>query len=138
MINDRKTLISITPPPVPLEDAEQRAIFQWAAMETAARPELGLLYAIPNGGKRAIKTAVALKKQGVKRGVPDMCLPVPRGGFNGLYIELKRVKGGTVSDEQREWIAALNTQGYKAIICHGAEEAIEQIRGYLNGQGKMA
>ena len=101
------------------------------------RPELGLLYAIPNGGKRAIKTAVALKKQGVKRGVPDMCLPVPRGGFNGLYIELKRVKGGTVSDEQREWIAALNTQGYKAIICHGAEEAIEQIRGYLDNECRL-
>ena len=63
-----------TPPPVPLEDAEQRIIFQWAAMETAAHPELGLLYAIPNGGKRAIKTAIALKAQGVKSGVPDMCL----------------------------------------------------------------
>lgn len=54
-----------TPPTVPLEDTEQRIIFQWAAMETAARPELGLLYAIPNGGKRAIKTAIALKAQGV-------------------------------------------------------------------------
>lgn len=121
-----------TPPTVPLEDAEQRIIFQWAAMETAARPELGLLYAIPNGGKRAIKTAVALKKQGVKRGVPDMCLPVPRGGFNGLYIELKRVKGGTVSDEQREWIAALAEQGYKAVVCRGAEEAIRTIKEYLS------
>lgn len=126
------------PPVIPLEEIEQEHVFLWASMEERAYPELAMLYAIPNGGKRAIKTAVALKKQGVKRGVPDMCLPVPRGGFNGLYIELKRVKGGTVSDEQREWIAALNTQGYKAIICHGAEEAIEQIRGYLNGQGKMA
>lgn len=126
------------PPVIPLEEIEQEHVFLWASMEERAYPELAMLYAIPNGGKRAIKTAVALKKQGVKRGVPDMCLPVPRGGFNGLYIELKRVKGGTVSDEQREWIAALNSQGYKAIICHGAEEAIEQIRGYLNGQGKMA
>ena len=119
------------PPVIPLEEIEQEHVFLWASMEERAYPELAMLYAIPNGGKRAIKTAVALKKQGVKRGVPDMCLPVPRGGFNGLYIELKRVKGGTVSDEQREWIAALNKQGYKAIICHGAEEAIEQIRGYL-------
>ena len=86
------------PPTVPLEDAEQRIIFQWAAMETAARPELGLLYAIPNGGKRAIKTAIALKAQGVKSGVPDMCLPVARGAYHGLYIELKRQKGGTVSE----------------------------------------
>ena len=120
-----------TPLTVPLEDAEQRVIFQWAAMETAARPELRLLYAIPNGGKRAIKTAVALKKQGVKRGVPDMCLPVARGGYHGLYIELKRQRGGTVSETQKSWITALAEQGYKAVVCRGAEEAIELIRGYL-------
>lgn len=119
------------PPVIPLEEIEQEHVFLWASMEERAYPELAMLYAIPNGGKRAIKTAVALKKQGVKRGVPDMCLPVARGGYHGLYVELKRQKGGTVSDEQREWIAALNTQGYKAIVCHGAEEAIEQIRGYL-------
>ena len=119
------------PPVIPLEEIEQEHVFLWASMEERAYPELAMLYAIPNGGKRAIKTAVALKKQGVKRGVPDMCLPVARGGYHGLYIELKRQKGGTVSETQKEWIAALNTQGYKAIICHGAEEAIEQIRGYL-------
>ena len=120
-----------TPPTVPLEDAEQRVIFQWAAMETTARPELGLLYAIPNGGKRAIKTAVALKKQGVKRGVPDMCLPVARGGYHGLYIELKRQKGGTVSETQKSWITALAKQGYKAVVCKGADEAIGTIKEYL-------
>ena len=119
------------PPVSPLEEIEQEHVFLWASMEERAYPELAMLYAIPNGGKRAIKTAVALKKQGVKRGVPDMCLPVSRGGYHGLYIELKRQKGGTVSETQKSWIAALNTQGYKAIICHGAEEAIEQIRGYL-------
>lgn len=120
-----------TPPTVPLEDAEQRIIFQWAAMETAARPELGLLYAIPNGGKRAIKTAIALKAQGVKRGVPDMCLPVARNGYHGLYIELKRQKGGTVSETQKSWITALAKQGYKAVVCKGADEAIGTIKEYL-------
>ena len=102
-----------TPPTVPLEDAEQRIIFQWAAMETAAHPELGLLYAIPNGGKRAIKTAVA------------------RNGYHGLYIELKRQKGGTVSETQKSWITALAGQGYKAVVCKGAEEAIGTIKNYL-------
>ena len=120
-----------TPPTVPLEDAEQRIIFQWAAMETAARPELGLLYAIPNGGKRAIKTAIALKAQGVKSGVPDMCLPVARGGYHGLYIELKRQKGGVVSETQKSWITALAEQGYKAVVCRGADEAIGTIKEYL-------
>lgn len=120
-----------TPPTAPLEDAEQRVIFQWAAMEAAAYPELGLLYAIPNGGKRAIKTAIALKAQGVKAGVPDMCLPVARGAYHGLYIELKRQRGGTVSDNQKEWITALMGQGYKAVVCRGADEAIGTIKSYL-------
>ena len=120
-----------TPLTVPLEDTEQRIIFQWAAMETAAHPELGLLYAIPNGGKRAIKTAIALKPQGVKSGVPDMCLPVARNGYHGLYIELKRQKGGTVSETQKSWITALTEQGYKAVVCRGAEEAIRTIKEYL-------
>ena len=120
-----------TPLTVPLEDAEQRIIFQWAAMETAAHPELGLLYAIPNGGKRAIKTAIALKAQGVKSGVPDMCLPVSRGGYHGLYIELKRQKGGVVSETQKSWLTALAEQGYKAVVCKGAEEAIRTIKEYL-------
>ena len=120
-----------TPLTVPLEDTEQRIIFQWAAMETAARPELGLLYAIPNGGKRAIKTAIALKAQGVKSGVPDMCLPVARGGYHGLYIELKRQKGGVVSETQKSWRTALAKQGYKAVVCKGADEAIGTIKEYL-------
>lgn len=122
------------PPVIPLEEIEQEHVFLWASMEERAYPELAMLYAIPNGGKRAIKTAVALKKQGVKRGVPDMCLPVPRGGFNGLYIELKRVKGGTVSDEQGAWINALNAQGYRAVVCCGAQEAIKTIREYMGAK----
>ena len=120
-----------TPPTVPLEDAEQRTIFAWAELQKAAMPELAMLYAIPNGGKRAIKTAVALKQQGVKAGVPDMCLPVARGGYHGLYIELKRQKGGTVSETQKSWITALAEQGYKAVVCKGADEAIGTIKEYL-------
>ena len=121
-----------TPPTVPLEDAEQRIIFQWAAMESAARPELGLLYAIPNGGKRAVTDRNRVKGAGREdAGVPDMCLPVARGGYHGLYIELKRQKGGTVSDDQKEWIIALAEQGYKAVVCRGAEEAIGTIKEYL-------
>ena len=122
-----------SPLTVPLEDAEQRIIFQWAAMETAARPELGLLYAIPNGGKRAMKTAIALKAQGVKSGVPDMCLPVARGGYHGLYIELKRQKGGTVSETQKSWITALTEQGYNLSWRRGSNRADKGVfMSYIN------
>ena len=100
-------------------------------MAAGARPELNLLYHIPNEGKRSVKTGARMKAEGLKKGVPDVCLPVARGGCHGLYIELKRQRGGTVSELQKEWITALTEQGYKAVVCRGADEAIKVIKEYL-------
>ena len=75
--------------------------------------------------------AARLKAAGVKSGVPDICLPVPRAGYHGLYIELKRQKGGRISPEQTEWIDALIKQGYCAAVCRGWEAAREEILRYL-------
>ena len=119
----------------PTEAQEQRSLFQWVAYNRRKWPELALLHHIPNGGSRDLREAHNLKEQGVKRGVPDMCLPVPRGGWHGLYIELKRQKGGRVSDEQRWWLAQLTKQGYLAVVCLGWEDAADTITDYLK-EGK--
>lgn len=71
------------------EAREQEALFRWADFAAGTMPELKLLYHIPNGGSRNKAEAANLKRQGVKAGVPDLFLPVPRGGYHGLYIELK-------------------------------------------------
>lgn len=55
-----------------------------------AHPELQLLYHVPNEGKRTWRTGARLKSEGLKPGVPDLCLPVARGKYHGLYVELKR------------------------------------------------
>lgn len=119
---------------VPHEETEQRTIFQWAAWISGTLPEVGMLYAVPNGGKRPIQVARAMKATGQKPGVPDMCLPVARGGYHGLYIELKRIKGGKVSRDQAEWIQALTAQGYLAKVCLGSDQAIQLITDYLAGK----
>lgn len=116
------------------EEQEQEMIFRWAAYESAAHPELCMLYAIPNGGKRDRVTGARLKATGVKAGVPDMCLPVARGGYHGLYIELKRKKGGQVSDLQWNWLRDLIQYGYKAVVCKGFDEARAAILDYLGIQ----
>lgn len=72
-----------------------------------------------------------MRAEGLRRGVPDICLPVARGGYHGLYIELKRLHGGRVSPEQLEWIDALNQQGYCACVCKGWEAAAAEIGKYL-------
>lgn len=113
-----------------LEHVEQSFLIEWARLRSGSVPELRLLFAIPNGGHRHPATAAKLKAEGVKRGVPDLCLPVPRGPYHGLYIELKAGKN-TATEEQRDWMEALNAQGYCASVCTGWEAAREAIEFYL-------
>lgn len=117
----------------PEEEVEQTCLFRWAAYSLGAHPELRLLHAIPNGGKRSKSEAARMKAAGVKAGVPDMFLPVARGGSHGLYIELKRIKGGRVSAEQLAWMEELTREGYTCAVCHGWEEARKVIQTYLKG-----
>lgn len=120
------------------EHAEQSALFAWCAMLVSREPVLKLLFAIPNGGSRGddvkarkIRGAI-LKAEGVKPGVPDVCLPVQRRGYAGLYIEMKKVKGGVYSDAQRQWKTDLTLQGYFVGWCPGWEDAKECIKWYLD------
>lgn len=119
--------------PCPSEAAEQSAVFVRCALLSRKYPELLLLFAIPNGGSRHPAEAANLKRQGVKAGVPDMFLPVSRGTSHGLFIELKRRKGGRVSDEQRRWLNELERQGFAARVCKGADEAMKTMIEYLEG-----
>lgn len=116
---------------IPTEAQEQTTLFQWAALRVWLWPELRLLHAIPNGGSRNPIEARHLKEQGVKAGIPDIFLPCARGGWHGLYIEMKRRKGGRVSIEQKKMIIALRDQGYCVEVCEGWEEARDIITAYM-------
>ena len=116
----------------PLESDEQQTIFAWARLMEHKHPELTLLVAVPNGGLRNMPEAVRFKAEGVRKGFPDMILPVARGAYHSLAIELKRRKGGGVSPEQKAWLAALSEQGWLAVVCRGADEAVEVITEYLS------
>ena len=109
----------------PREKQEQDALAAWLDAKRI------LFYAIPNGEKRDVVTAVNLKRGGVKKGVPDLCLPIPTSRHHGLYLELKRRDGGVTSPEQKIWIARLNENGYLAIVCKGWDVAREVIEQYL-------
>lgn len=121
--------IKYTMPP-PTEDVEQMCLFRWADAQSGKYPELSLMYHIPNGGKRGKAEAARFRAMGVKSGVPDIFLPVGvqkidsvdrgqytiiRTKYNGLYIELKRLRGGTVSAAQKQWIARLRDTGYVCV-----------------------
>ena len=90
-----------------------------------------LFYHIPNGGRRNHFEAIRLKRMGVKAGIPDICIPLARGGYHGAYGEVKRRVGGVVSDNQKWWLNELKEQGYYVFVAHGADDFIKHVQIYL-------
>lgn len=119
----------------PTEAVEQTMLFKWALENEDEYPALSVMFAIPNGGSRHPAEAVNLKRQGVKRGVPDIFLAYPVPPYSGMFIELKRQKGGVVSEEQKMWTNTLHMLGYYVVICKGFEVARDEIIRYI-GSGK--
>jgi len=111
----------------------QCAIFDWANLEVNRLPDLEFMFSTLNGVRLTIGQATKAKRSGNKKGVPDIWLPAKRDKYSGLIIELKKVKGGVVSKEQKRWIEYLRTQGYCALVCRGSEVAIAEIKYYLAG-----
>ena len=118
------------------EYQEQCEIFAFAQIMIATNqyPELVLLNGSPNGVRMSIGQAVKAKNNGLKRGFPDIFLPVARGGYHGLFIELKRIKGGVVSPYQKQWLNDLTDQGYFACVCRGADAANRLLVKYLDDE----
>ncbi len=118
-------------PKVPYEDVEQKKVFDWSALNEKRYPDLELLNGSLNGFRLTPSLRLKAKQQGLKKGYPDIFLPVRNGEFSGLFIELKRIKGGSVSLEQKEFLKRLNEQGFRAVVCKGHKAAIEVIENYL-------
>lgn len=108
---------------IPTEHEEQRELVKWFR-----QTHRGVrIFAIPNGGQRSLAAAARLKVEGVSAGVPDLFIPAWR-----LWIEMKRIKGGAVSAEQKDWIKYLEEVGYCAKVCKGADDAKKQITAFFN------
>ena len=108
----------------PTEAQEQEELARWLDRH-------GVLWChVPNGGNRSAVTGAQLKKQGVKKGVPDVII------FRGMVaIELKRQCGGVTSPEQRKWLEDLTEAGWTCYVCRGAKAAIDVLTnlGYADG-----
>lgn len=120
---------------IPSEYDEQVVIFEWARLYELQYPDLCLLHGSIMGGT-GISPAILnkLKKAGMKKGKPDINLPVARGGYIGLWIELKRQGGPNPSQEQETWLRALAGAGHYAVCCKGYDAAISVIKAYITGE----
>lgn len=121
--------------PVPLEHDEQVALMQYANLQASRDERWALLFAIPNAGAGAQKgQAGKLKAEGVKPGVPDLMLPVAMAPYHGAFIEMKRRRGGVLSEDQARWRDALYKQRYRVYVARGWEVAAAYIADYLAGR----
>ena len=115
------------------EHGEQQALFEWAEVmaATGQYPELHLMFAVPNWRPKKGER-LHMAAEGVKPGIPDIFLPVPRRGIPGMFIELK-VGSNQPTELQRTWHKALHAQGYYVVTCWGFEQARDEILYYLVG-----
>ena len=125
--------------PIPKEAEEQAAFIRWCSFNEKRYPGLDLIRASLNGLKLTIGQAKKAKLQGMKKGEPDIFLPVSilrlwgmgsTEKYHGLYIEMKRTKGGTLSKPQKDYIKKLRDNDYKVVVAKGCDEAIAAIKEY--------
>lgn len=113
-------------PSLPSEHDEQAGFIQWFR---AKWPRV-VIFAIPNGGKRSIVTAKRLRREGVTPGVPDLYIPAW-----GIWIEMKRQKGGRTSPDQDSMIEYLEQIGHTVVVGYGAMDASDKLLRVLNMGG---
>lgn len=110
---------------------EQAALIEWADKTVIDGVKVGdYLLHIPNEGKRGPKAARDAKRLGLRTGVPDLFLALPRGGHAGLWIEMK-ARGGKLSVQQEVWLNRLEDVGYRAACCFGLNQAVKCINDYI-------
>ena len=128
LLQPAKPAYTMTSNKVPTEHEEQVALFQWA--EGSGIEELEMLHATPMGGYRPPHIGAMMKQEGARKGYPDVSLDVARGQWHGLRLELK-VGRNKPTPEQEWWMERLRNYGYMAVVCYGAQEAIDAILEYL-------
>jgi Fe-S cluster assembly iron-binding protein IscA len=107
----------------------QASYFSWAKLH----PEARRAYAIPNAAKRSVRLAAMMKAEGLRKGVLDVHLPIPRGGCAGLWIEFK-CGNNDLTPEQKAEAEQLAKDGFAVYACWGSIVAIELTCQYLDGK----
>ncbi len=110
-----------------IEDEHSKALWTWAQTVPMLRT---LLFHIPNGGKRDPREAKKLKDMGVRAGVSDYCLPVARGEYHGMFLELK-VGDNTETSSQQLFGIKVRGMGYYYVVAYGWEAAAKEFTNYL-------
>lgn len=124
------------------EHTQQVRLMDWLALQRGRWPWVDLVYAVPNffgkAGKGGASAGVYARanREGRKKGVADLVFPIARGGWHGLYLEMKAKDDGQLSPEQKRFLAGVHREGYCAVACWG-EEAARAVIEWYDGLGVL-
>lgn len=104
----------------------------WRAWAAEHKYDPKLLFAIPNGANKTIAQAIKFREEGLLAGVADLFLAIPMGGLHGLWIEMKKEKGGHWRPEQKEFCVMVQAMGYGYVVAKGADMGIRLMKEYLS------
>lgn len=116
---------------VPLEKEEQQKFVKWLKANKIKHWANGLGVKLDYD----VKYMASLRSQGHYKGIADMTVLLPKG--RAIFIEMKRIKGGIVSPEQKKWLKDLQNLGYPSKVCYGADEAIEFVKEELENNKNL-
>ena len=109
--------------PLSSEGAEQIVVVEWCDLS-----KIPIVH-IANEGKRSAAYGANLKRMGMRKGFPDLFVPMARGKYHGLFIEMKYDKNKPTGD-QKKWLELLASEGYACVVCYNADDAIRIIKKY--------
>ena len=124
---------------VETEDQLQVRIGQWLDL---ALPLGAVWHHSPNEGNRHVSYKVKQKKMGTKAGWPDIEIFCPGdqskvGNSIAIFIELKRPKGGKLSDNQALMRDKLELAGCFWQLCRSIDQVEEFLDGIIKRRGRV-
>ena len=118
--------------PIPTEHQEQAAFFKWWREYAPLKHiHVKLCFCIPNSSALSATGRLYKWNEGLTAGVSDIFLAIPKGGYHGLFIEMKRT-GSYATADQKEFSAAVSEKKYATALCYSSGEAIDKVQGYLS------
>ena len=117
------------------EETIHKIVMEWASINPVTKPYHSLFLHYPNSGKRTLHYGKLLKDMGMRKGVVDLFIAVPRRGFGGAWIELKS-ENGVLGPEQKLFLEQVATQNFYAAVCWSIDQAIETISWYFGSEAE--
>jgi len=122
----------VAKPKQPSEDSIHLALMDWLSTVPYKDGNLiDVFHHSPNGGVSSFRQKAKFKKMGTRNGFPDLQCFVALGGYHGLFVEIKREKGGVVSADQKSMMAILDSEGYKTVVTRGLDASVAAIQDYM-------